>query len=900
MADSTLRLSIDARPARQGAQEFKRSAESIRKQAGGVAGAVERANGSLNRLVRGAFSLQSALAGIGAGVAIGDTLRRFGRFQEQLVQVGKTADLEGRRLDQLGQRIQDIAQDVPIATTRLLSLASAAGQLGVQGVDNIAKFTEVLGKLETATDIQGEQGARDLARLLNITGEDVSNIDRLGSALTALGNNFATTEQEITQTSTFLASSTQQFGVTAQEVIGLSGALRALGQRAETSGSSVGAALTEINTAINEGGESLQSLVDLTGKSTDELRRQFGESATGVLLDFAEALGSIPAAQQTEVLDQFNLAGRETRRVIGALASNTELARDALRTANTEWDRNQALNREAARAAETFSAQIQLTANAFDEAAVIAGRELAPVVLDLANNFRDFLQQASDNGQIKEFFQGAANASEAFLDNLKNIARGVLALKGALSGAALGSRLGGGVGALLGGAGGAAAGAAAPDVFTALIRQAAEAGDAVEDFGAKSASANEKVRRLAEQGVESLKTQLNTIKDTVLPALEVSASLSDAQNLLISQGFSESNVKAFLSGFQSIEGAIKSSRQEAELLGRALDRALRFGTGDGDAPAPRSGNNGDGLPTFQADDLPAALRPQNVVGRENDIRRQRDKLREQAERLRADLNPALAEYQERVQNIQNSSPFLTQAEQAELLKQAYADLADQQDRFGQEIRFAEQIADRSFDRIGSAITQAFAQGEDAAISFRSIGRSVISELTQAFVQLAAINPLKNALLGQDNATLSTAIQGIGSLFGPLAFSGFSASPTLSASPGGSSVSGLNLGSGGFSAGVGFRESGGPVSAGKPYVVGEKRPELFVPSQNGTIIPSVPNGGTTINITQNISANGDKQVAQIARQAAAQGIQEAAPAIVSQSVQQTGERMRRNPKFGRRG
>jgi hypothetical protein len=91
-----------------------------------------------------------------------------------------------------------------------------------------------------------------------------------------------------------------------------------------------------------------------------------------------------------------------------------------------------------------------------------------------------------------------------------------------------------------------------------------------------------------------------------------------------------------------------------------------------------------------------------------------------------------------------------------------------------------------------------------------------------------------------------------------------------------------------------------VSAGKPYVVGEKRPELFVPNQNGTIIPSVPNGGTTINITQNISANGDKQVAQIARQAAAQGIQEAAPAIVSQSVQQTGERMRRNPKFGRRG
>ncbi|TKT78426.1 tape measure protein [Aquamicrobium sp. LC103] len=36
-----------------------------------------------------------------------------------------------------------------------------------------------------------------------------------------------------------------------------------------------------------------------------------------------------------------------------------------------------------------------------------------------------------------------------------------------------------------------------------------------------------------------------------------------------------------------------------------------------------------------------------------------------------------------------------------------------------------------------------------------------------------------------------------------------------------------------------RASGGPVRAGQPYIVGERRPELFVPSQNGTIVPRVP-------------------------------------------------------------
>ncbi|RLP21986.1 tail tape measure protein [Mesorhizobium sp. YM1C-6-2] len=47
--------------------------------------------------------------------------------------------------------------------------------------------------------------------------------------------------------------------------------------------------------------------------------------------------------------------------------------------------------------------------------------------------------------------------------------------------------------------------------------------------------------------------------------------------------------------------------------------------------------------------------------------------------------------------------------------------------------------------------------------------------------------------------------------------------------------------GGFAAMLGIpgRASGGPVAAGKPYIVGEKQPELFVPNSAGRIIPKVP-------------------------------------------------------------
>jgi hypothetical protein len=37
---------------------------------------------------------------------------------------------------------------------------------------------------------------------------------------------------------------------------------------------------------------------------------------------------------------------------------------------------------------------------------------------------------------------------------------------------------------------------------------------------------------------------------------------------------------------------------------------------------------------------------------------------------------------------------------------------------------------------------------------------------------------------------------------------------------------------------GFREKGGEARAGRAYIVGEKRPEVFVPDENGTILPSL--------------------------------------------------------------
>jgi len=50
----------------------------------------------------------------------------------------------------------------------------------------------------------------------------------------------------------------------------------------------------------------------------------------------------------------------------------------------------------------------------------------------------------------------------------------------------------------------------------------------------------------------------------------------------------------------------------------------------------------------------------------------------------------------------------------------------------------------------------------------------------------------------------------------------------------------------------FREKGGPITAGSPYMVGERGPELVVPNAAGSVVPNDQLGGG--NYTINISAN----------------------------------------------
>ena len=152
--------------------------------------------------------------------------------------------------------------------------------------------------------------------------------------------------------------------------------------------------------------------------------------------------------------------------------------------------------------------------------------------------------------------------------------------------------------------------------------------------------------------------------------------------------------------------------------------------------------------------------------------------------------------------------FEKQIRDTEVLKETFIALQDSMKR-------TQEISNTIWSNMSSAIDTFVRTGK---LSFKDLARSIIQDLIAIQMKAAALSMLR------------------------ILFGG----------------SGLGPGSTGMTehvfdpSGVSPRASGGPVSGGSPYLVGEQGPELFMPSGSGTIIPNgkMNQMGNVTNVTNN--------------------------------------------------
>ena len=204
-----------------------------------------------------------------------------------------------------------------------------------------------------------------------------------------------------------------------------------------------------------------------------------------------------------------------------------------------------------------------------------------------------------------------------------------------------------------------------------------------------------------------------------------------------------------------------------------------------------------------------------------------ESLEKDALAMRMLINPSI-EYQQTLVRIGEAfdKGLLTQPEKILRINRAISDLAavmnkpldnlragmfDGMDELYDKTHQVTDVANDMGFAFASAFESAVLNGEKAGSAMKALARDIM----QVFLRLAVTNQIINAIFG---------------------------------------ASGLGLGGKGFQPlpTIGTRANGGPVSAGSPYLVGERGKEIFVPNSSGTIIPNGA-GGTSVNITYNIAS-----------------------------------------------
>ncbi|MDO5398216.1 MAG: phage tail tape measure protein [bacterium] len=298
-------------------------------------------------------------------------------YETAFTGVKKTVDGTPEQLEAVNNEIRQMAKTTPVSAAGLADIAAAGGQLGV-GVDNIAKFTKTIAALNVSTNLKGEEGAKVMAQMMNVTGDSIDNVDRASSAIVALGNNTATTEADIAHMALRMGKFGNTVRMNTPQVLGYSAALASAGIEAQLGGSAIGRTWLDIESAVVNGGSALKTYAKYAGVSAKEFKKQWNTDSSGAFNGLIKGLSS--AKNLTAALEELGIENTQDQQAVMALANNYDLLTKCMELSSTAYSENTALMKEANTAYETTANQIQLAKNAVVDAGISWGNVLLPEI----------------------------------------------------------------------------------------------------------------------------------------------------------------------------------------------------------------------------------------------------------------------------------------------------------------------------------------------------------------------------------------------------------------------------------------------------------------------------------------------------------------------------------------
>ena len=305
-------------------------------------------------------------------------------FEDAWAGVTKTVDGTPQQLAKIDDGLKNLAQTTSSTYQDIAHYAELAGQMGIP-TDSIVGFTKTITELGDTTNLVGEEAAQSIAKFSNVMVSQSKKTNtyysRLGSTIVDLGNKFSTTESDIMDMATRLGVAGKMVGLNSNQVLGLSTALSSLGIEAAAGGSSVSKMLKKIDLAVSTGDENLSKFAEVSGMTSQQFQKSWGEDAAGTFLKFVQGIGK--SSDITKTLNDLGITEIKQAQSMGALAQSSDVLASALNVSKNAWNSNTAMANEAEKRYATLKSQLSQTWEAIKQAGDELGQAFAPTLTDL-------------------------------------------------------------------------------------------------------------------------------------------------------------------------------------------------------------------------------------------------------------------------------------------------------------------------------------------------------------------------------------------------------------------------------------------------------------------------------------------------------------------------------------
>lgn len=373
----------------QGIKDSGRTIQSFINSQSKLESSITRVRNQYNRLGSTIRNHQSALTSkahfksqiietIGLGLTLSAPIKVAIDFESAMADVKKVVDFgeDTKEVDKFAQKLKEMSRTIPLSAAELAQIAASGGQLGIKKED-LFKFTEVVAKMSTAFDMSAEEAGNSIAKLSNVYGIGVNEMEHVGNVINHLSDNSAAKAGDMVKALAIVGGTAKQFGLKFEETSSLVNAFISLGKQPAKAATAINALLSKLQTAEGQGQEFKAALEEM-GITAEEMAQRVSENGQEALLYFFNTLKKMDNQERSKIL--MKLFGQEYQDDVALLVGSPEKYEEAIKLLADKEKYKKSLQEEFNNRAETTANKLRLLRNAVAEVAMNLGSVMLPTL----------------------------------------------------------------------------------------------------------------------------------------------------------------------------------------------------------------------------------------------------------------------------------------------------------------------------------------------------------------------------------------------------------------------------------------------------------------------------------------------------------------------------------------